>query len=68
MTQTKTQMRTRYYLTPKEAASLLGFHTETIYRKIWEGKLKAVRFEGGKQGRWRIPITALPGGEKAVTS
>jgi excisionase family DNA binding protein len=30
-------------LTVKEAAQLLGLHTNTVRREIWRGNLKAVR-------------------------
>jgi|SRR3989344_5145783 len=39
--------------TVKEVARLLGFSTNTVYKYLDEGKIKATRL--GKEGRFRIP-------------
>ena len=39
--------------TVKEVARLLGFSTNTVYKYLSEGKIKATRL--GKEGRFRIP-------------
>ena len=43
--------------TVKEAAKILGFSTNTIYKYLEEGKIKAAR--GQEQGRYRIPKQSL---------
>lgn len=42
----------------KEAAAILGFSTNSIYKYCNEGRLKAVR-GSKKQGRFRIPRSSL---------
>lgn len=39
--------------TVKQVANTLGFSTNTVYKYLDEGKIKATRF--GKEGRFRIP-------------
>ena len=41
--------------TIKEAAEILGFHYQTVWKMIKEGRLKAVQPCGKrKKGQWRI--------------
>lgn len=44
--------------TVKEAAKILGFSTNTVYKYLSEGRLKAARGEL-EQGRFRIPHQAI---------
>ncbi len=43
--------------TVKEVAKLLGFSTNTVYKYLLEGKIKATRL--GKEGRFRIPAQEI---------
>jgi len=45
------------YYTVKEAAKLLGVSTNTLYKYLLEGKIKASR--GTAEGRFRIPPKSL---------
>jgi putative resolvase len=44
------------YLTPSEFARSIGVTTMTIYRWIWEGRIKAYELPSG---RIRIPVSEL---------
>lgn len=44
--------------TVKEAAKILGFSTNTLYKYLEEGTIEAAR-GGGKQGRFRIPHSSI---------
>jgi len=46
----------RDFLSPKEVGQELGYHRETIYRKIKNGEIPGARKMGGT---WRIPRWAL---------
>jgi putative resolvase len=46
----------RKYLTPKGVAKALGVSKMTVYRWIWEGRIKAYTTPGG---RIRIPASEL---------
>jgi len=43
--------------TVKQVADVLGVSTNTLYKYLGEGKIKALRFS--KRGRFRIPETEL---------
>lgn len=43
--------------TVKEVANLLGFSTNTVYKYLENGSIKAVRF--GQEGRFRIPASEV---------
>jgi len=46
-------MNNNKFYTVKQVAELLGFSTNTVYKYLDEGKIKATRLE--KEGRFRIP-------------
>lgn len=47
--------------TVKEAAEYLGFHYQTVWKFIKEGRLKAIQPSGKKKGQWRIKESELEG-------
>jgi hypothetical protein len=44
-----------YYLTPREYAHKRGIRLDTVYSKVWSGKLPAIK----KDGRWLIPVEVV---------
>lgn len=59
MTTTETE-----FLSVAEAASLLNLSEQTIYRRVWDGSLPALRLS--ENGAIRIPRAALRPGEEKV--
>jgi len=47
--------------TIKEAAEYLGFHYQTVWKLIKEGKIKGIQPTGKKKGQWRIRESDLSG-------
>jgi hypothetical protein len=43
------------YLTPREYARKRGIRLDTVYSKVWSGKLPAIK----KDGRWFIPAEVV---------
>jgi excisionase family DNA binding protein len=43
------------YLTPREYARKRGIRLDTVYSKVWSGKLPAIK----KDGRWLIPAEVV---------
>lgn len=50
-------MNNAKFYTAKEVAQLLGFSTNTVYKYLDEGKIKATRL--GTEGRFRIPADEM---------
>jgi excisionase family DNA binding protein len=48
-------MANRSSLSPREASRLLGIRLDTLYQKLWAGKIPASKVDG----RWRIPSSAI---------
>lgn len=54
-------MANRSSVSPCEAARILGIRLDTLYQKLWAGKIPASKVDG----RWRIPAAAVEARLKA---
>lgn len=54
-------MASRNSLSPCETARILGIRLDTLYQKLWAGKIPASKVDG----RWRIPASAVQARLKA---
>lgn len=41
-------VKTRFYLTPKQISEILGVHKQSIYNRIYNGSLEAIKILGNK--------------------